>query len=65
MLSVFRTNKYCLDFRFFRTYGFPGVIGATDYTHVAIIAPKKGNPFYAEALNINRKGYHSINLQLV
>ncbi|XP_039308183.1 putative nuclease HARBI1 [Solenopsis invicta] len=39
---------------------FPGVIGAIDGTHIKIIAPKDRSESY-----INRKGYHSIQLQVV
>lgn len=42
-----------------RNYGFPGVIGAIDGTHVKIIAPRKDSDSY-----INRKGFHSIQLQV-
>ncbi|CAL1682526.1 unnamed protein product [Lasius platythorax] len=40
--------------------GFPGVIGAIDGTHIKIAAPKENQESY-----INRKGYHSIQLQVV
>lgn len=40
-------------------YGFPGVIGAVDGTHVKISAPKDNSESY-----INRKGFHSIQLQV-
>lgn len=39
---------------------FPGVIGAIDCTHVAIIAPPVEEHNY-----YNRKGYHSKNVQIV
>lgn len=39
--------------------GFPGVIGAIDGTHIRINAPKENPADY-----INRKGYHSIQLQV-
>lgn len=39
---------------------FPGVIGATDCTHIAIVAPKEEEHNY-----LNRKGYHSKNVQIV
>lgn len=40
-------------------YKFPKVIGAVDGTHVKIAAPK----LHADAY-VNRKGYHSIQLQV-
>ncbi|KAK3849766.1 hypothetical protein Pcinc_003442 [Petrolisthes cinctipes] len=40
--------------------GFPGVIGTIDGTHVRITAPKE-----FEAEYVNRKRYHSINVQVV
>lgn len=40
--------------------GFPRTIGAIDGTHIRINAPKKNPENY-----INRKGFHSIQLQLV
>ncbi|XP_015123894.1 putative nuclease HARBI1 [Diachasma alloeum] len=41
-------------------YGFPGVIGAVDGIHINIAAPKVDPQSY-----INRKGVHSIQLQVV
>lgn len=41
-------------------YGFPGVIGAVDGTHIKISAPKDNSESY-----INRKGFHSIQLQVI
>ncbi|KAK9745262.1 DDE superfamily endonuclease [Popillia japonica] len=38
---------------------FPGVIGAIDGTHVAIMKPLNEHNF------INRKGYHSLNVQII
>lgn len=40
-------------------HGFPGVIGAVDGTHIKITAPKYNNESY-----VNRKGFHSIQLQV-
>lgn len=45
--------------RIYRNKGFPGVIGALDDTHIRISAPKNDPQSY-----INRKGYHSIHLQV-
>ncbi|KYB26054.1 Putative nuclease HARBI1-like Protein [Tribolium castaneum] len=43
---------------FFEKHGFPGVVGCIDCTHVA-------NDNNQEHLYINRKFYHSINVQLI
>lgn len=40
-------------------HGFPNVIGAIDGTHIKIIAPNINSDSY-----INRKGFHSIQLQV-
>lgn len=40
--------------------GFPNVIGAIDCTHVAIKAPSEN-----EYAFVNRKQYHSINMQII
>ncbi|XP_018365088.1 PREDICTED: putative nuclease HARBI1, partial [Trachymyrmex cornetzi] len=40
--------------------GFPGIIGMIDGTHIKIEAPQENHESY-----INRKGYHSIQLQIV
>ncbi|KAK4325124.1 hypothetical protein Pmani_004278 [Petrolisthes manimaculis] len=39
---------------------FPGVVGFIDGSHIRIVAPKE-----YEAEYVNRKNYHSINIQLV
>ncbi|XP_020296760.1 putative nuclease HARBI1 [Pseudomyrmex gracilis] len=41
-------------------YGFPGVIDAIDGTHIKINAPKDNSDSY-----VNKKGYHSIQLQVI
>lgn len=46
--------------RFFEWCGMPGVIGAIDCTHVRILSPENKEHAY-----LNRKGYHSVNLQLI
>ncbi|XP_041367864.1 putative nuclease HARBI1 [Gigantopelta aegis] len=46
---------------FFIYSEFPGVVGAIDCTHVAIINPGG----YNAEIYRNRKGYHSINVQMV
>eukprot|EP00105_Crassostrea_gigas_P019294 XP_011437737.1 PREDICTED: putative nuclease HARBI1 [Crassostrea gigas] len=45
---------------FFGIAQFPGVIGAIDGTHVRILTPSEHEPEY-----VNRKNFHSINVQLV
>ncbi|XP_064482910.1 putative nuclease HARBI1 [Ornithodoros turicata] len=49
--------------RFAAMSGIPGCIGAIDCTHIAIIAPSA--PTYREAVYVNRKGYRSLNVQMV
>lgn len=44
---------------FSATSSFPGVIGAIDGTHINIPAPHKHPETY-----VNRKGHHSIQLQV-
>ncbi|XP_011871036.1 PREDICTED: putative nuclease HARBI1 [Vollenhovia emeryi] len=46
--------------QFARVSGFPGVIGAIDGTHIKIRAPPMDSASY-----INRKGFPSINLQVI
>lgn len=46
--------------KFFEQCGMPGVIGAIDCTHIAIIAPRDEEHNY-----VNRKGFHSKNVQLI
>lgn len=45
---------------FMANWGFPGVVGAIDCTHVAILKPS-----VEEHNFINRRGYHSLNVQAV
>ena len=45
---------------FLAKYGFPGVLGAVDCTHVLIRAPALNSGAY-----VNRKGTHSINVQVI
>ncbi|XP_063063602.1 putative nuclease HARBI1 [Engraulis encrasicolus] len=40
--------------------GFPNVLGAVDGTHVAIKAPQENEDLY-----VNRKHFHSINVQVI
>ncbi|XP_024878548.1 putative nuclease HARBI1, partial [Temnothorax curvispinosus] len=50
--------------QFYRKFEFPGTIGCIDCTHVAIFPPANNN-VHPEHIYINRKGYHSINTQLI
>lgn len=51
--------------RFYENHRFPGVIGCIDCTHIAIFPPQVHDAVNLEHLYVNRKGYHSINVQLV
>ncbi|WAR29070.1 HARB1-like protein [Mya arenaria] len=44
--------------KFYSVAGFPNVVGAVDGTHVKIQAPPDNEADY-----VNRKGYHSLNVQ--
>ena len=44
---------------FMNVAGLPGIVGAVDCTHVRIIGPSVNEPAY-----VNRKKYHSINVQV-
>ncbi|XP_071635288.1 putative nuclease HARBI1 [Temnothorax longispinosus] len=46
--------------RFQRSCGFPNIVGAIDGTHIKIRAPVEDANSY-----INRKGFHSMNVQVV
>lgn len=46
--------------RFQRRYNLPGVIGCIDCTHISIVKPSNNEHLY-----FNRKGYHSLNIQMV
>ena len=56
-------NQVRLNFS--QQHGFPGVIGCIDCTHVAIIPPPQNDAEHPEHLYVNRKNYHSINVQLI
>ncbi|KAK9711235.1 hypothetical protein QE152_g25549 [Popillia japonica] len=44
---------------FYRKYNFPGIIRCIDVTHIAIVQPNEEENIY-----VNRKNYHSLNVQL-
>ncbi|KAJ3641982.1 hypothetical protein Zmor_028450 [Zophobas morio] len=46
--------------RFFYKFGLPGIIGCIDGTHVSIVTPIENEHLY-----INRKRYHSLNVQII
>lgn len=48
-------------YSFQRRYHLPGVIGCIDCTHIVIVKPDEA----IEHLYYNRKGYHSLNVQMV
>lgn len=51
--------------RFNTKYNFPGIVGIIDCTHIGIFPPKTDDPVHPEYIYVNRKNYHSINVQLV
>ena len=53
-LAEINESKNC----FYRRRQFPGVIGCIDGTHIRIIAPSNDENDF-----VNRKGFHSINVQ--
>jgi hypothetical protein len=63
----FPTEQEILEIKveFNRKYGIPGVIGAIDCTHIAIIAPYDNPPTIEKTQYMNRKGWYSINTQIV
>ncbi|XP_063920898.1 putative nuclease HARBI1 [Zophobas morio] len=54
-----------LRLRFFQKHHLPGIVGCIDCTHVAIVRPVIHDALYPEHIYVNRKQYHSINVQLV
>ncbi|CAH1977921.1 unnamed protein product [Acanthoscelides obtectus] len=46
--------------RFFAKYQVPGIIGCIDCTHIGIVCPIENEHIY-----INRKHYHSLNVQMI
>lgn len=47
--------------QFMAQYNFPGIVGVVDGTHIAVTAL----PLETEMAYVNRKGFHSINTQVV
>ncbi|CAI6371996.1 unnamed protein product [Macrosiphum euphorbiae] len=68
----FPSNIYELDQvrkKFYTKTRFPGVIGCIDCTHVALVPPSSNLNLienqHPEYIYVNRKCYHSINVQLI
>ncbi|KAL0829639.1 hypothetical protein ABMA28_003145 [Loxostege sticticalis] len=60
---VFRQTpqeRYKIKEKFQRKHHVPGVIGCIDCTHIAITRPAE-----EEHVFFNRKGYHSLNVQMI
>lgn len=51
--------------RFYHKFGIPGTIGAIDCTHIAVVAPAMNDPVRPGIAYYNRKGYFSLNVQMV
>ncbi|KAB0795339.1 hypothetical protein PPYR_06811 [Photinus pyralis] len=51
--------------KFYEKYRFPGVIGCIDCTHVSVVAPHANDEHVPEHIYVNRKNYHSLNVQLI
>ncbi|KAK4886108.1 hypothetical protein RN001_002379 [Aquatica leii] len=58
-------KKTIIKQSFFDKFGFRGVLGCIDGTHVEIIAPPVTDLDHPPHVYINRKGYHSINVMLI
>lgn len=51
--------------KFMEMFRFPGAVGCIDCTHVSIFPPNNLDPEFPEHIYVNRKSYHSINVQLI
>ncbi|CAG5000667.1 unnamed protein product [Parnassius apollo] len=58
LTSLKGTREINLEIK--RRFRLPGIVGCIDCTHVAIVKPPD-----EEHLFFNRKGYHSLNVQIV
>ena len=59
-LKCYREDKVAAAHDFHEAAGMPGIIGCIDGTLVKIVAPQEEEWSY-----INRKGVHSINVQVL
>lgn len=50
---------------FFEKHNIPGVVGVIDCTHIAIFPPPANYALHPEHIYVNRKQYHSLNVQLI
>jgi hypothetical protein len=57
---VTEESRQAVQMEFMEKFGFPGIIGAIDGTHVAILQPVQDEHLY-----FNRKGFHSKNVQII
>lgn len=55
-----REERNTLKVEFMNRWNFPGVIGVIDGTHIALLKPSEEEHNF-----INRKGFHSINVQII
>lgn len=55
-----REERQTIKVEFMERWGFPGCIGAVDGTHIAILKPRTEEHNF-----INRKGFHSLNIQII
>ena len=53
-------DKHAIRAGMYQIAGFPCVIGCIDCTHIRIQAPSQNEQNY-----VNRKGYHSVNVQVI
>lgn len=61
----FIEKKNVPNYRFLEIGGFPGIVGCIDCTQIAIIAPKTEDPEMPGLIFYCRKGYYSLNVQIV
>lgn len=59
-LPATQLERNSIKLEYMNRWGFPGVIGCLDGTHIAILKPSVEEHNY-----INRKGFHSINVQVI
>lgn len=52
-------------FSFLHLHGMPNTLGAVDGTHIGIATPPLNHPTAPGNLFFNRKGFYSINCQMV